>query len=125
MSNKAVVVDDDRKVVMLVEKALKDLGFEVFTAEDGSKALELVKKEKPGILISDMLMPGLHGAELCDEVRSDPELKHIKIILMTAVYKESNIKLDMNCDANGFLEKPVSVKAIVNMVGKVKDWSGD
>ena len=60
-----VVVDDDAKVIMLVEKVLIDLGFRVLSASEGKKALELVKEEIPVLLISDILQPGIDGIGLC------------------------------------------------------------
>ncbi len=124
MANKVVVVDDDVKIVILLEKVLKKLGFEVFSAGDGNDALELVKKEKPDLLISDMLIPGLHGVELSKTVKQDPELSHTIVVLMTAVYgKREYTSADMNSMADSFIEKPIDVKEIVNLIGSLKDWS--
>ena len=60
-SKKAVVVDDDEKVITLIEKTLIRNGFQVFSAHEGQKALELVRREKPQVLITDILQPGLDG----------------------------------------------------------------
>jgi len=124
MSNKVVIVDDDVKIVILLEKVLTKLGFEVFSAGDGDKALALVKQEKPDLLISDMLIPGIHGIELSKTIKQDPELKDTIIILMTAVYgKLEYTSNDMNSMADKFIEKPIDVKELVNLIGTLKDWS--
>lgn len=124
MANKVVIVDDDVKIIILLEKVLGKMGFETFSAEDGDKALELVKKEKPDLLISDMLIPGIHGIELSKMVKTDPELNETIVILMTAVYgKIEMTSSDINSMADGFIEKPIDVKELVNLIGTLKDWS--
>jgi CheY-like chemotaxis protein len=124
MEHKIVVVDDDVKVVILLEKVLKKLGFEVFSADDGNKALELVKKERPDLLISDMLIPGLHGIELSKTIKQDPELKDTIVVLMTAVYgKREYTSNDMDSMADKYIDKPIDVKNLINLISSLKDWS--
>ena len=124
MANKVVIVDDDMKVIILLEKIMGQLGFEVFSAGDGDKALELVKKEKPDLLISDMLIPGIHGIELSKMIKNDPEYKDIIIILMTSVYsKVEYTSKDMASMADKFVEKPIDVKNMISLISTLKDWS--
>jgi CheY-like chemotaxis protein len=113
---KAVIVDDDPKVIMLIEKVLIPLGFQVFSAAEGKKALELVKEEKPNLLISDILQPGIDGISLCRLVKSDPESWDIKVILMTGVYKQASFKTQMDCAPDAFIEKPLEVAALTDLV---------
>lgn len=125
MSNgkKVVVVDDDIKVIMLVETALTQMGFQVFSADEGKKALELVKKEKPAVLIADILMPGMDGVALCKAVKDDPETGDIKVILITGVYNQASFKLEMNCRADGFIEKPVDIEEFSRLVNETVNQS--
>jgi len=124
MSKKALVVDDDIKIVLIVESVLKDLGFEVESAGDGTIALEMIKKNKPDLLISDMLIPGIHGIELSQMIKDDPELQDIKIVLMTAVYKRADyMSSSMDSKADAYVDKPIDVKNLVNVISKLKDWS--
>jgi CheY-like chemotaxis protein len=125
MSNgkKVVVVDDDPKVVMLVEKALTQMGFRVFSADEGNKALELVKKEKPAVLITDILLPGIDGVELCKAVKDDPETGDINVILITGIYNRASFKLEMNCRADGFIEKPIDIEELSRLVNETVNRS--
>jgi len=124
MSKKALVVDDDIKVVLIVEKVLKDLGFEVESAGDGKIAFDMIKKNKPDLLISDMLIPGIHGIELSQMIKDDPELKNIAVILMTAVYKKADyMSSSMDSKADAFVDKPIDVKTLISVVSKLRDWS--
>ena len=106
---KAVIVDDDIKIIILVEKALTELGFVVYSATEGKKALELVQDEKPDLLVSDILQPGLDGVRLCNLIKKDPQLSHTKISLITGVYNRTSFKLQMDCEPDAFIEKPVDM----------------
>ena len=124
MSKKALVVDDDIKVVLIVESVLKDLGFEVESAGDGTIAYDMIKKNKPDLLISDMLIPGIHGIELSQKIKDDPELQDIAVVLMTAVYKKTDyMSTSMDSKADAYIDKPIDVKNLVNVISKLRDWS--
>jgi len=115
-----VAVDDDAKVIMLVEKVLTDLGFRVLSAGEGKKALELVKKEKPVLLISDILQPGIDGIGLCQAIKEDPQLEAIKVILMSGVYKQASLKREiLGCTPDDFIEKPLAVQQLKDLVEKI------
>lgn len=120
---RAVVVDDDLKVIILVAKALADLGFEVFSAENGSEALELVKKEKAHLLVTDILQPGLDGTQLCQAVQEDTETSGTRVIVMSGVYNESMFRSQMDCRTNGFLGKPIDVVRLKELVNEI--FAGD
>lgn len=116
MINKAVIVDDDPKVILVVEKALTQLGFQVFYAYEGKKALELVKSEKPDLLIADILIPGIDGVALCGMVKNDPELDDIKVILITGVYKSPSFRAELDSNADAFIEKPINIEKLADIV---------
>ena len=116
MNKKIVVVDDDPKVILVVEKALIQLDFEVFSTGDGNKALELVKKNKPAVLVSDILIPGIDGAALCGLVKNDPEFANTKVILITGVYKDPSFRAELDSSADDFLEKPIDIERLVGIV---------
>ncbi len=113
---KVVVVDDDEKVIAQVNAALTREGFRVFGADEGLKALELVRTENPEILITDILQPGLDGAQLCRTVSNDPNLENTRIIVISGVYNESMFRLQMNCRFDVFLEKPFSSSRLTSIV---------
>jgi DNA-binding response OmpR family regulator len=119
MSKKAVVVEDDKKTVIMVENVLSNLGYRVLSAYEGDAGLMLVKKEKPDLLVADLLLPGLHGAELCRKVKQEPALSHVKIIAISGVYNERQYRLDLDCKADAFMEKPLDVNALERLVEEV------
>lgn len=119
MSKKIVVVDDDRITLTMLEMVFSRHGFQVFSAQDGAEGYELVQKEKPDILISDMLLPKIHGTELCKKIKETPELKQTKVILMTAVYKGPSFRFEArDCGADDFIEKPLDMKDLLSRIDK-------
>jgi sigma-B regulation protein RsbU (phosphoserine phosphatase) len=118
-SKTIVVVDDDAKVIILVEKVLTRLGYRVLTTDNGKRALDWVKNERPVVLISDILQPGIDGVGLCQSIKGDPQLQDIKVILMSGVYKQTSFKREMMGIApDGFIEKPLEVQQLENLVEK-------
>jgi len=77
MALKAVIIDDDKIIRKTLEKYLTDLDFSVSTADQGSSGLELVEMIRPDLVISDMLMPGTHGIEICNIIKQSEELSGI------------------------------------------------
>ena len=120
MNKKIVVVEDDAVLLQTLERMLSKSDFQVFCAPDGEAGFELVKREKPDIVISDMLLPKLHGLELCKQVKETPALRKVKVILMTAVYKGMRIKKELSeARADDFLEKPINTAELMIRVYKL------
>lgn len=120
MARKIVIIDDDRITLAVIEKALILDGFWIYSAKDGEEGLELVKREKPDILISDMLIPKIHGIDLCKKVKESQELKHTRVILMSAVYKNITYKdLIRESGADDFMEKPVDLNTLKDKINKL------
>jgi len=119
-NKKIVVVDDDAKVIILVEKILTRLGYQVLSTDNGKRALDWVKNERPVLLVSDILQPGIDGVGLCQTIKGDPQLENIKVILMSGVYKHASFKREMiGAAPDGFIEKPLEVQQLENLVEKV------
>jgi DNA-binding response OmpR family regulator len=117
MSVKIVVVDDDRATLALIERNLIMRGFWVYSARDGEEGFELVNKEKPDLVISDMLMPKVHGVDLCKTIRAEPELAKTKIVMMTGVYKgRFGLEEALNCGADYFVTKPLDIDNLIKKI---------
>lgn len=117
MSVKIVIVDDDRSTLALLERALIMRGFWVYSAKDGEEGFDLINKEHPDLVISDMLMPKIHGVELCKKIRAIPELKHIKFIMMTGVYKgRFGLEEAFDSGADYFITKPIDMDNLLNKI---------
>jgi DNA-binding response OmpR family regulator len=114
VKRKILLVDDDRVTLTMLEMILSRHKYQVLSAKDGSEGLELALKERPDAVISDMLIPKLHGLDLCKKIKQDPALNQIKVILMTAVYKGVPFKFEAKgCGADHFIEKPIDTNELI------------
>ena len=84
LNKKVLVADDEVHIVQVVAMKLRNNGFDVITAADGAEAYKLCCEEKPDIIITDYQMPQMTGIELVEKIRSNPEVEHIPVIILTA-----------------------------------------
>lgn len=103
---KILVVDDDDFVVQMLERTLSQAGHEVYTASNGVKALEILGAEKVRFVISDWLMPGIDGLELCRRVRSGAFPEYVYFILLTTQNTIDDIVKGLSVGADDFVTKP-------------------
>ena len=124
-----VVADDDRLTRSLLEHVLTDNLFSVYSAADGQAGFELVKKEKPDVLISDLVLPKFDGIELCQRVKADPDLSRTKVIIMSAVYARSTLRpLARECGADEYISKPINSTNLLEKIYKLcaeRDRAGE
>lgn len=120
MGKKIIVVEDDVKIASLLRINLERQGYQVLFAHDGQSGYELIEKESPDLIITDLLLPHLHGFELCKKVKENNKLKRIPIILMTAVYKKSKYKMQgKTYGADDFIEKPFDLPILLSKINKL------
>ena len=117
---RVLVVDDQQSVLDLVKDFLISMGFEVITALNGERALHLLKKEFPHILITDILIPHLDGFSLVKEVRKMENGKKLPIIMMSGLYKDLKMKKRVTKEYHAdFLIKPFSLRELNKKVQKI------
>jgi adenylate cyclase len=107
MAARILVVDDQRTNAEMVSGLLRNLGYEVELALNGQEALDLVREKGPDLVISDILMPGLDGYELCRRLRANAATALLPVILVTGVEQTERIK-GVEAGADDFLAKPVN-----------------
>jgi DNA-binding response OmpR family regulator len=118
MFKKIVLVEDDPVALRLLEGILSQNDYLVRSAKDGQAGLDLVRKEKPDLVISDVVLPRLDGVGLCARVKDDSAFAATKVILITAVYKNVTLKQIMrDTKADAVIEKPVDS---ATLLGKIK-----
>ncbi len=119
MPKKILIVDDEVHIKMLLEQTLEELedDFEVelFTASDGEEGLDFIRSEKPDLVFLDIMMPKMNGYEVCRTVMEDDELKHIKIILLTAKGQEVDRKQGLELGAKMYMTKPFDPDEILKV----------
>jgi len=118
MSKTVLIVDDEPNIVLSVEFLMKREGFEVKTAGDGHAAIEMLAQSRPDLVILDVMMPRKNGFEVCAEVRADPALHGLPILMLTAKGREAEMKKGLALGADAYITKPFSTH---ELVAKVKE----
>ena len=114
MAKKILVADDEKHIVQIVQFNLEKKGnYEVIVASDGEMALELIKQEKPDLVISDIMMPKMTGFELFEALRKDEEIKDTPFIILTAKGQDSYFEEGQEKGILHILTKPFSPKALL------------
>lgn len=115
---KILVVDDNEKNVELLEAILQAAGFDVLKAYNGKQAIEMVGKERPDLLLLDIMMPELDGSQVCEMLKKDPLNANLPVIMVTAKDKESDIVQSLERGADEYIVKPINKK---DLLGKIED----
>jgi len=106
MDRRVLLVDDDPAMLRLLSKHLTGAGYEVFAAGDGRTALDILHREGPPVVLSDLAMPGMDGLELCQAIRSSEAIGFVYIIILTADREKDRVVEALEAGANDFLAKP-------------------
>ncbi|HPA39321.1 MAG TPA: response regulator, partial [Phenylobacterium sp.] len=107
MTARILVVDDIEANVRLLEAKLTAEYYEVLTASDGPTALAMAAKEKPDIILLDVMMPGMDGFQVCRRLKDDPETRHLPVVLVTALDGRGDRIAGLEAGADEFLTKPI------------------
>ncbi|HJS28939.1 MAG TPA: response regulator transcription factor [Anaerolineales bacterium] len=113
MQELILVVDDEPKVVQLARDYLEKNGFRVLSADDGPSALALSRRERPDLIVLDLLLPGMDGREVCRELR---KTSGVPIIMLTALSEETDQIVGLELGADDYIVKPFSPNALVARV---------
>ena len=122
MSKKILIVDDEIHIRALLEQALEDLedvGVEIFLAREGEEGLRFAKEEKPDLMFLDIMMPKKNGYEVCEEIKKDPELKDIYIIMLTAKGQAADKVRGEEVEANEYITKPFNPDEILQKASDI------
>lgn len=112
MPARVLVVDDLPANAKLLEAKLAQEYYDVFTVADGPAALEFVRRESPDIVLLDIMMPGMDGFEVCRQMKADPEIAHIPVIMVTALSDVADRVRGIEAGADDFLTKPINEMAL-------------
>lgn len=119
MSHRILVVDDDKQIVRLVRSYLEQAGFQVLTAFDGESALHLLRRERPDLMVLDVMLPDRDGWEITRLVRADPALAATPIVMLTARVDEADRVVGLELGADDYVTKPFNPRELVARVRAV------
>ncbi len=113
-----MVVDDEQNICILLEAVLKQEKYDVMTASSGKECLSMVEKDKPDIVLLDVMMAGMDGWEVCERLKKDRKTKNIPVIMLTAKEKVLFYSVAARAGADDYISKPFSNAELIDTVKK-------
>ena len=111
-----LVADDDVDIRELVEFKLSTMGHDIVAVGDGAAAVDACRASKPDLAVLDVMMPGVSGLDAIREIRSDPGLSDLPVILLTARAQESDVETGFDSGADDYITKPFSPRELASRV---------
>lgn len=121
MTKKILIADDEQNIVISLEFLMKREGFSVCIASDGQEALDKARSELPDLVLLDVMMPRKNGYEVCQEIRADAALQGMRILMLTAKGRETEVTKGIAMGADAYMTKPFSTKELVAKVKALLD----
>jgi len=119
MAHKILIAEDEPNIVLSLEFLLKEAGYEVAVARDGSEAIRLAGTLHPALVVLDVMLPSVNGFEVCRFLRENRETKDIKILILTARGRESEVEKGLAAGAHAYMTKPFATRELVNAVAEL------
>lgn len=113
---KVLIVDDEPDILEFMEYNLKKEGYEVFLAKNGKEAIDLARKERPQLIILDIMMPVMDGIEACRQIREIPELQHTLVTFLTARNEEYSQIAGFDVGADDYISKPIKPRVLTSRI---------
>jgi DNA-binding response OmpR family regulator len=119
MTKRILIVDDEPNIVVSLEFLMKREGFEVAVATDGEAALKSVEEKKPDLVLLDIMLPKKNGFEVCQTIRANPDLQAVKIVMLTAKGRDTEVAKGTALGADAYMTKPFSTKDLIAQVRQI------
>lgn len=116
---KVLVVDDDKTTRKMISLILKNIGYEVVTAENGIDALQRIGLERINLILTDINMPYMDGIELTKQVKTNPDLAYIPIVVITNEADENEKRRAFEAGVDDYLVKPTTAQEITEVIKKI------
>lgn len=122
MAKKILITEDSPTVRAMIQDFLEGEGYQVVAAEDGQAAVDVAQKEKPDLIVLDLMMPKMDGFTACKMLKLDPHFQKVPIVILTARASEADLKMGREVGASAFLNKPFEPNSFL---AKVKELLPD
>ena len=116
MDKKVLIADDEQNIVISLEFLMKREGYQVEVANDGEEAVRRIRASRPDLVLLDVMMPKKSGFEVCQEVKSDPSLGGVRILMLTAKGRDTELAKGLALGADAYMTKPFSTRELVDKV---------
>ena len=119
MPPKILIVDDEQNIVIPLQFLMEQNGYSTLVARSGEEALEMISKERPDLILLDIMLPGVDGFEVCEIVRLNPKWRNTRVIFLTAKGRDVDIAKGMVLGADEYITKPFSNQQIIDAVKRL------
>ena len=119
MGKRILIAEDEPNIVISLEFLMQRGGYEIRTVSNGDDALRATREFKPHLLLLDIMLPLRNGFEVCQLIRESPELAAVKIIMLTAKGRESEIAKGLALGADAYITKPFATRELLETVGRL------
>jgi DNA-binding response OmpR family regulator len=119
MTHRVLIADDEPNILISLEFLMKREGHEVLLARNGIEALEMIRAHRPALVLLDVMMPGKSGFEVCQAVRADETLAGVKILLLSAKGRDTDVAQGLGVGADDYLTKPFSTRELAARVARM------
>ncbi len=116
MTTRVLLADDEPNILLSLEYLMKREGYEVHVARSGTEALQMLRHVRPALVLLDVMMPGLSGFEVCQELRADETLRATRVLMLTAKGRDTDVAKGLGVGADAYVTKPFSTKDLVQKV---------
>jgi DNA-binding response OmpR family regulator len=113
MAHRILIVDDEPNIVVPLEFLMKREGYEVAIAADGQAALDALEEKAPDLVILDVMLPQMSGFDVCRHIRGDARWRGLKILMLTAKGRDSEMQKGLDLGADAYVTKPFSTRDLV------------
>jgi DNA-binding response OmpR family regulator len=114
-----LIAEDEPSIVVSLEFLLRSAGHEVVVACDGEEALRLIGTARPDLVVLDIMLPSVSGFEVCRSIREDPVTRGIRVLMLTARGRESEMQKGRAVGADAYMTKPFSTKELMEVVARL------
>lgn len=116
MSHKILIVDDEPNIVLSLEFLMQQSGYQVAVARDGAEAMEKMAGFRPDLVLLDVMLPQINGFELCQKIRQNSDWDAVKLVMLSAKGRESEVSKGLALGADAYVTKPFSTRELVERV---------
>ena len=116
MTAAILIVDDEPNILISLEFLLKRAGYQVSLARDGQAALDAILRDRPALVLLDVMMPNKSGLEVCQAVRADEACQGVRILLLSAKGRDIDVAKGLALGADAYMTKPFATQALLQKV---------
>jgi two-component system alkaline phosphatase synthesis response regulator PhoP len=124
MPKTVLIVDDEPNIIVPLRFLMEQNGYAVMVASDGEQAMAALSDRVPDLILLDIMLPGIDGYEVCQNVRENPQWRRTKVIFLSALGRDIDVAKGMALSADAYITKPFAIEEVVDKVNTLLAGSG-